>query len=69
MNIELPNKKRKISDITDEPSDESSDEDIDHPYYIKKHAQIHPHYDAEWTDDENLDDLCDYPDEDEFYSM
>jgi hypothetical protein len=69
MNIELPHKKRKISDILDEPSDESSDEEIDDPYFIEKHTQLHPHYDADWSDIDILDGVCDYPDEDEFYSI
>lgn len=63
MKIEL-SKKRDY----DEVSDESSDEDIDEPHYFKKHAQKHPHYDADWTDEDNLDGECDYPDENEFYS-
>ena len=67
MNIELPNKKRSYSDIYED--DSCSDEDIDEPYYFKRHAQLHPHYDADWSDEDNLDDVCDYPDEDEFYSI
>ncbi len=63
MNINI-HKKRNYDEILDE----SSDEDIDEPYYFKKHSQKHPHYDAYWSDDDNLDDACDYPDENEFYS-
>jgi hypothetical protein len=42
-----------LSDDTDDLSD--TDSDLGQPYY-------------DWSDSDNLDDLCDYPDENEFYS-
>lgn len=42
---------------------------FDEIYEVYEHIQLYPHFDVDWSDHENLDDICDYPDEYEFYSI
>jgi hypothetical protein len=71
MNNEQPNKKRKIEYEFDEEflEENSSDEEYETVINTPQHIHEHPHHDVEWSDSENLDDICDYPDEDEIYSI
>lgn len=56
--IKMSNK-RKYEELY-ETEDETEDE-------TELNSQIY--YDVYWSDPENLDELCDYPDENDFYSI